>query len=742
MEKVFRQEFRLGVKSIFTMILTLAVFLVLSVYVFQWLHENIREVVREEDRKNITNISELNSDAVYRELSNRQILLQSMADSLSDREEYDVKNILKKMRRYAENYNFYNMGVLTEDGVLYTTSGEVVDVSEGDTPYKDAMSGRAIISKSFLPTDGGNRMVNLLTEPVYDGGRLMFILTGTYRSADLAQTLNISALDGKGFSFLIDAEGRAVIYPRKSENELYLRLLKFVNNSEDILPSKGGARDTGFRFEEENYYAHFEKIAINDWYLMTCAKEEDVFSGAGIILDRVRSSMVFIWVQVWLAIVGIVYVYIRFQGKAERVVFEDKLLRGKNFEYLRIYFGQIPEEERVRMAFFVLDVDKFKEFNFIYGSKKGDYLLKYIYKTFKKILPEDQIYRYTADQFAGLLYCGNVRGAEKKVRVLLDHASDDIRQGSIQPFVLSIGICMLKDYDDIRTVYSDAMIAKNTVKGNHVQKYAFYDECMRRERLKYMSMESAFQEAVANGEFQVYYQPKFDMRTGEMIGAEALARWKKPDGTMISPSEFVPCFEANGQIILLDELMLENVCRQMDQMKKEGLPILQVSVNLSRVQLKYPGISQKISYMMQSMHIDPNMLAIEITESALYDDTIPLKQIVGNLHDLGCQVNMDDYGTGISSLSALANISFDVIKLDKSFIDKIGNKKMEEVIRSSIRLSADLGIEMIAEGVEEKKQIDWLIKNGCNYAQGFYYSMPVSGAEYRRLLRRCEKRSS
>ena len=735
MEKILRKEFGFSPQAKIRISASLIVFLLVSVCVFTLLNNNIREVVHRDAEKNIANISELNSNAIYKELTSRQKLLQSIAESLGHGVYADKERLLDRLRIYADNYEFYNIGILTLDGMLSTTTGEKMDVSSV-SPYSNALNGEPLISESFMSADGDGYKLNALTMPVYNGKKMVFILTGTYRSRDLAEVLNISSYDGKGFSFVINADGEAVVYPVSGEDEDYLDLIAYINNQSELTPKgKKDRKGQCFMYQDEEYYAHYDELGINDWYLMTCVKESDVFNGTRLILNVVYVGMGFLWVLIGIILSSLLFQNIRYQRKMQRIIFEDPLLKEKNFEYLRIYFPQITREERSRMAFLVLDVDKFKEFNFLYGSKYGDKLLKYISSTFHEELDGDRLYRYVSDQFAGLIVCRDRQEAEEKLRRFQEHIEKDIEEKKIRPFKISMGICMMKDYDILHVVYSDAMIAKNTVKGNSVRKYAFYDAHMRQESMTNMEMESAFRDALHNQEFQVYYQPKYDMRNGRIVGSEALVRWRKPDGTMIPPGEFIPCFEANGQIVLLDEAMLENVCRQMKEMERDGLPVCQVSVNLSRLHLKYQGITEKIGEMLKRTGIDPSKLAIEVTESVLYDDNIPLAKIVSELHALGCQVNMDDYGTGISSLSSLANIDFDVLKLDKSFVDKIGDKKMESVIKSTIRLADDLGMMLIAEGVEEKRQTEFLKEQGCFYAQGFYYSRPVSEKEYRKMLR-------
>lgn len=733
MGQILKKEFGLSKQSRIGVLTLLFLLAVLSIFVFERIKTHISGVVLENGRENIIKISELNARAIYKDMSNKQSLMLSFAASLSDGRKYDGDLLLGKMSLYAENYDFYSMGILTKDGMLHTMTDLDLDVSDR-WPYEEALEGKPIISKSVPSADGSGVKINVLTAPVFYDGKLEYVVVGAYGSDSLAETLGTDVYGEDGAGVLIDDQGQVVVYPESGVNDTYLEILEYIDTNAAITPESVKKGEAIFKYKDERYFVLIAPVGMNDWYLASCAREREVFSGTQIILRSVLHGMTFLWVQIFVALGIALGINMRYQKKMQTVVFEDRLIRAKNFEYLRIYYPHIPKEERDKMVFAVLDVDKFKEFNFIYGSKNGDRLLKYIYRAFSETLLDDRIFRNTADQFTALIRFEEEDEIKDKMKLLYDRFARDVEKKLIQPFELSVGMCMMRNYDTLQAVFSDAMIAKNTIKGNHVRKYAFYDEQMSRQRRDDMEMESAFQDAVRNREFKIFYQPKYDMRTGRIVGAEALARWIRPDGTKIFPGKFIPCFEASGQIVALDEIILENVCRQMKEMERKGVEVKRVSINLSRVHLKYPGIIDKLEDIIRTTDFDPSRLSFEITESAMYEDNIPLNRIVERLHNVGCRVEMDDYGTGASGLGSMANVAFDAIKLDKSFIDRIGDPKMNAVIRSTIRLASELGMKILAEGVEEAEQADKLKEWGCYYAQGFYYARPVPAKEYRAML--------
>lgn len=195
-------------------------------------------------------------------------------------------------------------------------------------------------------------------------------------------------------------------------------------------------------------------------------------------------------------------------------------------------------------------------------------------------------------------------------------------------------------------------------------------------------------------------------------------------------------FEENGQIIRLDERIIELVCQDIVDMRMSNCKVVPISINLSRLHLYQPGIIDKIEMFIKQYKIRPSEIVFEITESALLDDKDGLNALIERLHKLGFLVEMDDYGTGISSLSSLSSFAFDTIKLDKTFIDKIGDKKIDIVIQSTIKMAKDLKMGIVAEGIETKEQVDFLIKNGCFVVQGFYFYKPLQRDTYFLELRK------
>ncbi|MDO5135700.1 MAG: EAL domain-containing protein [Eubacteriales bacterium] len=731
MDRMLKKELGLTKAHKMVMGLGLTALLTLSLFFCYRLYFNTREALRQHAIRSITNISQLNKDSVSRPITNRRVMLETVSARLEREGLEDVQDILDVLEGYRKVNDFYSIGVITWDRKLHLTNGRVADVS--GTEFGDQVwDGRFHLSASYLPYAGGTEETNAFTYPVYQDGRIKYVLLATYLSRSLTERMNLSSMEGKGFNFIVDHDGAVVVYPHSYKNAAYNALMKHINETPSIIPSEGG--DSHFYYMGERYYAHFEELGINEWYLMTCARESDVFAESYTLTQNSFMGLVLIWMVTALSVSAIGLSVYRSRKDLRKLAFYDELLGIGNASTLSVCFRKLPPERLLGMYLVLFDIDKFKEFNYIYGNENGDELLRYIVRVFQEVVPEVQLFRYGADCFVALDEKGGPQELAESIEKTLTRFSQDIAEGLIQPFDTSAGIRKVELGVPLHQLLSDAIIARDAIKGDHLHQYAFYEEAVRDRRLSYMEMESCFQEALRNNEFQVYYQPKYNMITGELIGAEALARWVKPDGRIISPGHFIPCFEESRQIILLDKEILRQTCIQMKEMEEDGIEVKPVSVNLSRIHLRNQGIVDQIETIVRESGIKPENLSFEITESALYEDCIPLKTIMDKLHSLGCKVDMDDYGAGVSGPSSLTSNSFDMVKLDKSFVDGLGNERVEDMIRATAYMAKKWGMKILAEGVETYRQAKKMVGLGCTLAQGYYYSKPVPQDAYRDLL--------
>lgn len=286
-------------------------------------------------------------------------------------------------------------------------------------------------------------------------------------------------------------------------------------------------------------------------------------------------------------------------------------------------------------------------------------------------------------------------------------------------------------------LFRNADTAMSFAKISGKSNYKFFESNMRKEVLEKVELEKELREAVENNEFTVLYQPKVNIRTGKLEGAEALVRWIHPTKGIISPVVFINLAEEIGLIEKIGEIVMKTVCSQNKKWQEAGYKKAAIAVNLSVNQLKSNRILNLIKKTLNDTKLEAKWLEIEITESIIMEDFRYFKKMLNKIRDLGIKVYLDDFGTGYSSLSYLKTIPVDYIKIDKSFIDDIGkDKKQSAIVSALIQLAHGIDFKVVAEGVEDMLQLKILQKYNCDMVQGYIFSKPVSKEEFEEMLKK------
>ena len=321
----------------------------------------------------------------------------------------------------------------------------------------------------------------------------------------------------------------------------------------------------------------------------------------------------------------------------------------------------------------------------------------------------------------------------KALQSITVHPNDGLKVVEY-PVTISAGIYMMNDYERVaETVIGRTNIAAANAKTG-ANKIVYYDKSMKEQLLDAIQLIKSFPEAVEKEEFMVYYQPKISIETSVMNGAEALVRWKTKK-EIISPGRFIPLFEKNGIICDLDFYMLRHVCRDIRNWIDKGITPVCISVNFSKLHFKEPGLADEIERAVDEYEVPHNLIEIEVTESAYEKTKESLKKELKALKDKGFSTSIDDFGSGYSSLNLLSQMDFQVIKLDKAFLDSgIGEKKVKHVVDSVINMAKKLDMKVVAEGVERKEELELLRELSCDLIQGFYFDRPIPIEEFEKRL--------
>lgn len=384
------------------------------------------------------------------------------------------------------------------------------------------------------------------------------------------------------------------------------------------------------------------------------------------------------------------------------------------------------------------DVTHFERINNLYGLKQADKMLIDLAGLLMKS-GEDVICacRSIADHILVLMTYQDRQALRKKLQELCDSFGRTIknRYPEASPR-LGIGVYEIRDKkEEIENIVEHANVARKGLRLGSSSSIVFYDDHLTRGIDRVREIESRMENALANGEFKVYFQPKYNLDTGSIAGAEALCRWIPDDGKAIYPDEFIPVFEENGFIMKLDYYMLNKVCEMIQKRQREGKENVRVSVNQSRVLLNDEQYQDKVAAVLARHGSPGQFIELELTERIFQDDLTEFANIMDQIRGLGIKWSIDDFGTGYSSLNLLKELPVDIIKIDKSFLDEAETSETSKIIiRKTVELTQELDKHVLCEGVETESQAEYLREISCDMAQGYLYARPMPMDQFEDML--------
>jgi len=426
------------------------------------------------------------------------------------------------------------------------------------------------------------------------------------------------------------------------------------------------------------------------------------------------------------------------EEKMRHMAYHDTLTGAMNrrgFIEKLLYTASIASAQ---FAVIMIDLDHFKKINDSYGHQLGDRLLHLVYIELKRLTkPEDAISRFGGDEFVIMYNYEHVGEVKALARAMGDSLSTLFIEDSVNFAVsMSAGISLFpRDGADPETLIKKADIAMYKVKQSGKNNYELFSPHMIEQTMWKINTENELKIAIEKKQFVLHYQPQFDLRTGRFFGVEALLRWNSPTQGLVSPMTFIELAEETGLIVPIGGWVLEEACRQCVEWVNRGYKPFKMSVNISGRQLKQAGFIDDVMAIIERTGMDPSFLCFEITESMIIDDLKSTIAMFRQLEQLGIQTAMDDFGTGYSSLSVLKKLPINLVKIDKSFIREITCEHQDiSIVKAIISIAGSMGLEVIAEGVEQEEQYNLLIELGCHFMQGYYRSKPLPAPELERFL--------
>ena len=581
---------------------------------------------------------------------------------------------------------------------------------------------------------------------LYQENNIIGVWGGTGNKESMQRLIQPVSFDGQGLTCIADTEGNVVISPtdldpfmrlddifKEDSEETTVRNIKRMQ--ENMKEGKNGV----FSFVAEDgreLILSYNILKSYDWVLLTLVPadlisyETDryVIQTFAIVAGTILLFLFFLLI--------LLFIYRNNRRRLEYIAFVDAVTGGMNNAAFCLKLREtLKNARRNEYTVAVINIRNFKMINESFGTHEGDRTLHYCMQILRKNVKEGEIAaRGNADDFFLCLKEGNRNIVAARLQEIVREINS-FNENLENPYHLSFrqGAYLIDEPDLDSTIIQDrVMTACMNQQEFGENSCVFYDICFTQKMKQEHELNAMFRGALENGDFKVYFQPKVSLEDEKTAGAEALVRWQHPEEGMISPGDFIPLFEKNGNICRLDCYVFEEVCRTIDRWRREGRKLFPVSVNLSRQHFKRNDFLNQFADVAAKYRIPEGLLELELTESIFFDDNsiAMVRESINRMHELGFKCSLDDFGSGFSSLGLLKEFDVDTIKLDRLFFLDMSKPKAEDVVECLIDLAGRLKVKTVAEGIETQEQIDFLKQIHCDMVQGFFYSRPLRAEEF------------
>jgi len=649
------------------------------------------------------------------------------------------------LKTAIKNTRFYSMGVAYPNGdvIIYdSTKGFAPPINvKGFKYFQEAMSGKYFVDfiNCFYDED---KLIVLYAVPVVKDGKVIAVITGANGAEDYVRAIDITAFNDEAVVHILDGTGHLIL--RDSSPKTVLKSSIFETDdvpNEKRVKALEAKEPVSYWFRDENgvkKVAAFVPVGYNNWKILAILPFNAITHNSSAVL---RYAVIFFFIIAAIILLGVRY-NIANRRRADNMIMDIALqdditqCLNKTSFYLeseKILLNKKLEPNE-KLAVILMDIDNFKIVNEVYDIKKGNIVLKEIATIISKSVAENGIVARMNDDIFAIMYKYK---ADEDLISLINNISESINEFKLNIKIIpSFGIYEVVDKTvPINTMCDKASLAKRTIKGLVDSRYAFYDESLSQAIMADKEIEDEMEKALENQEFEMYLQPKIDMKTAKPCGSEALIRWNHPKKGLIPPYKFIPLFERNGFIVEADVYMWEQACKAISDWINKGLEPLPISVNISRIHFKYENLIDTIESLVAKYNIPKKYLELELTESAFLDNEGAVNSTIVKLQELGYTIAMDDFGMGYSSLNMLRTLPVNVLKLDRGFINEATcTERGFIVLNHVIHMARDLKATVVCEGIETIEQADILKTAGCDIAQGFYYAKPMPLKEYNEFV--------
>ncbi len=702
----------------------------------------VNESLSDTTRSTLDEVTSQQQYSFDSELATEMVMMKSIANTLVIIG-IDEEGILKYLSSIEQYHKFANLGVVDMTGNGIMADGEYI-IGTDLASYSASLEGETVMSEPMLSAhDEGQRVVTIST-PIFEQGEVTGLLIAEY-SLDYLDNLLYPSFEGNGNAYVINQKGEIVANTDTEHsivtNNLFdiFVLADFSMSDERTVRSNiedGTAGGAIFTMDDVTNLVEYRPLDFNEWSLLVIVPTDVISEESFVILNAVNIYNIVFAGLVLVLFVIIVWLQRRSIKEVEQVAYYDDLTGTPNMRKIKLELADAlrknPGTEYTVVKF---DVVNFKAINEIFDYETGDNVIKAIADVGRNVdYPSFMQARIGTDEFilfADSEFFSNLEETRIEKEAVFNAAVDNLGNYN---FEFRYGRYQIeKGETDVNVIMSKVALAHGYSKLKN-EIISDYDGEFKEHLIKTTEIKNKMRKALENNEFKVYLQPKYNLSSENVVGAEALVRWVEADGRMIYPNDFIPVFESNGFITELDKHMLSGVCAVLKEWADEGIECVPVSVNFSRLHLANPNFVDEIGAIVDGYGVPRSLVEAELTETAILDNEKALQSVLKDLHDGGFTLSMDDFGSGYSSLGLLKDFDVDVIKMDRSFFvenDIVDMKRGNLVVESVVEMAKKLGITTVAEGVETVEQAEFLRSIDCEIAQGYYYARPIPAEDFK-----------
>lgn len=748
-KKIRRRLTRITVLVAVTVVILLAAARTISVSLEKVLSDTMEEQMKSETEEYKINMIR-KMDADMQTLETLASFFKFSTDTMS------YEDFAQGVHAANEHNGFIRMGYFLKDGTgIRVMKNRDIDkdvkVSELSREFQEIMEnawdGESGVSRIYYDEDLDMQIIAYAV-PVYNKEEIVGVLGASTDIKVFEEILNNNtALYGKGYAHLVGDNGKFLIRSERNVIQEKAETIfdgSYLSDEEEnrirSCMTNGESAFSYFTFGGMDYKIYLEPLDMNNWYILSVDTTSEKNSSLYTILFVTRITL---YAVLTLVVFLLIYGYWIFKQNTRRLIkiaYHDPCTDAYNRVRFMEETNAALEKSRLYTGI-EMNIWQFKFINEIFGRAQANRLLVHVKNVLDEMLGEGEFFgRDSADRFLILMRGTDREEIERRLLEIMKSVGLFAKMKRLNYRIrLYCGAAFADSMEVVpelspsETLFLHTSFALNTAREEHQNNVWFYNAAVHEDEIMQNYVETHMEQALHDGEFKLFLQPKKNLHTGNIASAEALVRWQRADGTMIFPNQFIPLFEQNGFCVRLDLYMLEQVFLQIRQWMDTGVRPIPISVNQSKLLFYEEDYMKNLDLLIEKYKIPPQYITLEILEGLALENVNELNRKLSLIRGKGFRVSMDDFGSGYSSFNTLGKLQIDELKLDRAFLMELshGDPRRQKIIMEQIvEMAKRLNISTVVEGVETAENEELISELGCDYGQGYLYSRPVSAGEF------------